>query len=375
VHILRLDTRVELAGGKLVVDPGEYVVEDMTGAQLLMLAGGAMGPVDSYLPRLNPADDYAGKNILIMRAGGFGDLTLMTPVLREIKRLWPTCRLRVATMPHYAPALAGLPYVDEILTYPLLRTIANENHVQIFLENAVERNPRAKVLHMTDLFAEIVGIPAPADMLPEYRVKASEAMWAAEAYPRNNGTRRVCLQLGASARCRITPPQVMGPVVTNLLKRNWQVFLLGDTPMQLKEGLPANLVNLTDSKLTFRQSCAVLAASDAVIGNDSALIHVAGALGVPAVGMYGAFPWELRTKYCPTTFAVKGAAMGPQCPCQYHANVPVTAHYPPDCPTRAQGVCGVLATIDPERVVAKVEQLARNPAGLAPIIEFPIPSL
>jgi hypothetical protein len=132
--------------------------------------------------RLYPSENYNERKILIMRAGGFGDLVLLTPVLREIKRLWPTCILQVSTMPHYASVLAGLSYVDEVLPYPLPYDDAYGTGPKVYLENAIERNPRAKTLHMTELFAEIAGIPTPENLLPDYRVKASEAIWANERH-------------------------------------------------------------------------------------------------------------------------------------------------------------------------------------------------
>lgn len=360
MHQLTLSNRVEL-GPVDHIDAGSYVAEDVAAAQLLVLAGGGqMTPLNTPAERacLYPSQDYNGKTILVVRAGGFGDLVLLTPVLREVKRRWPGAKLKVSTMGHYAVVLAGLPYVDEVVAYPVPSEVAAAADVTIFYENAIENNPRAEELHMTDLFAEIAGLDDVENKLPEYRVKATEAIWAAEAYPRVNDTRRACIQVGASAALRVYPQKQMGAVVGELLKRGWEVFLLGSQgEIKLPDAPRPGLRNLAAAGLTFRQSCAVVSQADCLIGNDSALVHVAGALGVPAVALYGPFPWKLRTAYSPSVHAIQGNAACE--PCFHHVNVARRDHFPAHCPSKARGVCQVLESIKPERVVALVEKVGR----------------
>jgi hypothetical protein len=41
-------------------------------------------------------------------------------------------------------------------------------------------------------------------------------------------------------------------------------------------------------------------------------------------------------------------------------NAAIRNYFPPDCPSRARGVCEVLESITPDRVALKVEQVART---------------
>jgi len=360
VHILLLNERVDL-GGSDGVGPGEFIVDDLMGAQLLSRAGGGqMKPVDHAS---GTCADMVGQttNVLFMRAGGFGDLVLLTPVLREFKRLNPQTTVAVATMPGYGQVLAGLPYVDEVITYPVATEKLYQYEHWVFFENAIERNAKAREVHMTDLFAEIAGVPFTdaTDRKAEYRVSASEAVWANVAYPRINGTRRVAIQVGASALCRVYPRPLLGQVVATLLKDGFEVMLLGAKgEITLPGQNPPNLKNLSEHDLTFRQSCAVVNGADVFLGGDSALLHVAGALGVPAVGLYAPFPWQLRTRYAPTTHALTGNL---SCsPCFHHPNPARRNWFPDHCPTKTKGYCGALAEIKPERIVSLVQKVARN---------------
>jgi ADP-heptose:LPS heptosyltransferase len=371
MHLLQLTERIDL-GLKNMIEPGEYVIDDVNGAMLLARAGGGtMTP----LTRDRPWTSVSCKDpkFLFMRAGGYGDLVLLTPVLREVKRRWPQSHVAVCTMVNYALVLANLPFVDEIIPYPCLKAKADEFDSWTFFENSIERNPRARELNMTELFAEIVGLEVGnANLKPSYAVKATEAIWANEAYPRVNGTRRICIQVGASALNRVFPQAQLGEVCRQMISKGWEVFLLGAKgEIQLPEAnCPALLRNLANADLTFRQSCAVLNTADGFIGGDSALIHVAGALGIPAVGLYGSFPWQLRTIHCPTTFSIQGDFKNPACPCMHHVNAARRNHFPENCPSRATGQCEVLASIKPERIVAKIEQIMRTLPAISEIVEF-----
>ncbi len=366
MHILKLPADVQL-GPDHTITAGEYVLDDLNAAHLLMLCGaGEMQPC-TYIDTSDGEPRY-----LFMRAGGFGDLLLLTPVLRELKRRHPGAEITVCTMQHYAPALVNLPYIEAVAQYPMARSQVEKFNRFVWLENAIERNPEARTMHMTDLYAKLCAVDSIEDKRPDYRVKPTEAIWANEAYPRHNGTRRVCIQVKSSpsGRCRNYPTNLLGEAIGQLTCSGWEVLLMGlpgDVNLQGKTS--RGLRDLTNSSLTFRQSCAVINTADAFIGPDSALLHVAGALAVPAVGLYGAFPWKLRTAYCPTTFSLQGDQLNENCsPCHHHTSAARQDHFPANCPTRERGYCGVIANIKPDRIVAKVEQIARKdwqPAQLA----------
>jgi ADP-heptose:LPS heptosyltransferase len=364
MHLLDLPERIELEL-EHPIEPGRYLLEDVNAAHLLVLAGGGqMVPYLQPVP-LSPDALLESASVLFMRAGGFGDLVLLTPVLRELKRRSPATKIAVCTMRHYGVVLEGLPYVDEIVPYPPSEEKANSYSACVFYENAVERNPAAEQIHITDLFAMLAGIEGmdAAAKLPEYRVKASEAIWANEMFPRQPGVRRVCIQVGTSSAARVYHRGQLGEATGKLTKDGWEVFLLGEKgEINLQGRTAPNLRNLADMGLSFRQSCAVLSTADAFLGSDSALLHVAGALAVPAVGLYGPFPWKLRTAYCPTTFAIQGTEIrvggAPCSPCFHHVNSARRNHFPDHCPSKKKGFCEVLASITPDRIVGKLNQIA-----------------
>lgn len=354
MHYLSITARLELSKND-VIEPGEYLVEDVNGAQLLLLAnGGEMKPLNQSRP-FDEKTDWNGKKILFVRVGGFGDVILLTPVLREVKRRWPDAIVHVSCMSAYAPVLNNLPFVDKTIGFPIKRSVAEDYDAWVFFEKAIEHNPRASEIHMTDLFAEITGLSDVKDKRPAFQLTSNEMIWVLEAYPRVDGTRRLCVQVAAGASCRTYPPEQTERVINAFAQKGWEIFLL-DEAGRLKMGEKENVRNLSHSRLTFRQSAAVISGSDCLLAPDSALLHVAGALGVPAVGLYGPFPWKLRTAYCPTTHALEGS--GPCAPCFHHVHL--QNYFPKNGPCYKTGRCEVLAGIKPERIVQKVEQVAKK---------------
>lgn len=372
MHLLTLTETIDL-GPKDKIVAGVYISEDVNGAQLMNLAGGgSMTPFTERRP-FDDTQDWNGKRILIERAGGFGDIVQLTPSCREIKRRWPKCFLTVSTMDHYAVVLKNLPFVDSTVSYPLPLEIAKTYDAWVFLENAIERNPRARSMHMADLFAEIIGLrgkpglagagghPALDDNKAAYQVTPNEMIWVMEQYPRVPGKCRITIQPKASARLRNYPNEQFKQVIEGLLAKGWEVFLLSHFTDGVKVPEVEGLYNLVDFNTTFRQSCAVINNSDVHLGPDSALVHIAGALNVPAVGLYGPFPWELRTKYADQTFSLTGNKL-PCSPCFHHPNPYKGANdeFPANCPSRKTGYCEVLSSIKPERILQKIDQIAKK---------------
>lgn len=387
MHILQLDGQVQLSDAD-IIEPGVYLGEDCFSAQLLVMGGGGtMEPLrESRKPlfsapdadkelfsahsKTEPAVNCAGgafmeeqtvikpcTSILIGRTGGLGDLTLLTPVLREIKCRWPSVKIAVASIRELQQSIQNLPFIDELLQYPVLKSVAEQYDGWIWLEGAVEKGEDAKTLHSVDCVAKFIGLELPedCDKLQSYVVTEQERAWVQWAYPRINGIRRICIQTNASARCRTYPMNKTKEVIRDLLQKNWEVFLLG-SPGEVKEPeKPIPGLRVVADGATFRQRAALIESADCVLAPDSSLTHIAGALKIPCVALYGPFAWQQRTKYCPTTRALTRKEGFSCAPCNHHAT-PMQS-FPKNCPTAEKGYCGVLEAITPKQIVEAIEEI------------------
>jgi hypothetical protein len=290
-------------------------------------------PVPYYYPT-----NLDGKSIVLIRPGGFGDLLLLTAVMRQIKTRFPTCTLALSAFTEFSPIVENLPYLDKILPYPLpLDTYEQYDYVVDF-ENVIERNPNAERAHAIDVLADWISLPI--DDPKTDLVFTDEERWAMRyALKRENDEKlRIVYQAKASAILRSLPDHKHAQVVLGLLSIPGAYVHVIGTPEQwgqwtkvttdgkgrkieTKVAPPYRLKDRTQEFTRMRQSALFISSADLVVAPDSAALHIAGALGIPSLGLYGPFTPDLRLKYYPKAAALLGQA--PCAPCYMHGMQPM----------------------------------------------------
>lgn len=114
-------------------------------------------------------------------------------------------------------------------------------------------------------------------------------------------------------------------------------------------GTHPRLVNLSAAGRGFRERCAILAECDLLVAPDSAILHAAVALGVPALWLFGPFSSSLRlTAPCQQAIDAGGLCA----PCFHHSRA--SSIFPQGNPCSREGRCHVLGTIPLAKVFAEV---------------------
>jgi len=361
VHLLKSLEGIDL-GARGAWPPATYLVEDMAGATYLQVGHRGMTQM-TYLdgnPRpFDEKEDWNGKKILIIRPGGFGDLLFCTPSIHEIKRRWPLSEIHVCVYSMFQDILFANPEVDKIVSYPIALADAEDYHAWVFLENVIEGNPEAERIHAVDIVAKRIGLSEVADKEMRYALTEEERAWALERYPRTQKGAlfrpRIAIQVEASGKARTYPGNLMTEVIIRLAQKDWEVFLLG-SPFKVKAKSTPLVRNLMIENLSFRQSVAAMTTCSLVLGPDSVMIHIAGAINMGALGLYGSFPWNLRTAYAPSVQAIQGHGGCDLAPCFYHGSQQAP-HFPFNGPCNKSQRCEPLANITPERIIAKLEAM------------------
>lgn len=355
MHILELSVGVDLRSmGFSIIPAGAYLFDDIAAFQIgafLLEQNRGIAKAWSFT-QTRPIDrskDYSGKKILVVRQGGFGDLLFLTPAIRETKEKWPQCQIHVACFDRFAGAFANNEDVT-VVDYPVSAHKLSDYDAWVFLENTIEAGGRAETVHAVDLSAEAFGISSLSSGEMIYSVSEREVAWADGAYPRSSSP-RLGVQISASAKTRDYPFLQLIQVVRQMEQKGWEIYLFG-SPGQLRERSTKSVRNLTLDGLSFQQAMAVLNTCDVVLGPDSALIHVAGALGRQAVALYGPFPSDLRTRYARTVSPITERSGCPKAPCFFHGG-PGTP-FPKDGPCQKSGRCDALAAIEPKTIVERI---------------------
>lgn len=332
---------------------GKYLAEDVNAGEMLAKGWCKVLGCDKhefFLP-FDQGKKWNNKGILFVRPGGFGDLLFLTPTFAEIKRRWPHSKIFVACFDRFTGALLENANVDGFVGYPVEVEEFMSFDAHIWLENILENNPDARDKHAVDVIAERVGITF-EDKTMRYSVTKTERNKADLEFPRwPDRPIRVGVQMSASGSCRTYP--FIGDLAVRLWREGYELFLFGK-PGEMKTDEPEGIVNVMMRHKSFRESCAILSTCDVVVAPDSALAHIAGALDIPCVALYGPFPWKTRTAYAPKTFALQG--MCPVSPCFYHARGG-SGPFPEHGPCFLTGRCEALAAIPVDRVIREVVKM------------------
>jgi ADP-heptose:LPS heptosyltransferase len=107
----------------------------------------------------------------------------------------------------------------------------------------------------------------------------------------------------------------------------------------------------------FRMLFAVASMATAAVSADSFLVHLAGAYGVPTVGIWGPTRADLRVKYYPNHVPVFAKFACPMAPC-----LRTTREFPPYCPPSAEPrkVCAVVGATTPDDVIEALKRALRH---------------
>ena len=299
---------------------------------------------------------------LIVLPGAIGDVIRALPLLGRMRAAWPDAWLAWAVEPPSAPLLAGHPWLDEALVFdrprgvrafvPFLRRV-RAGHWDVALDlgrgaksAVITRASRARdrlgfaradgreagwllggrrlapqpadrpKLEQFLAFGDALGLPA-APVTFGLEPTAAEAR-EAEAFTSGLERPLVAACIGSSCPSRRWLPERTAEVLGALRARHGAGGVLLGTAsdadfaratLRATDGGVRDLVGRT----TLRQLLGLLAHVDLAFGPDSGALHLAAAVGTPAVSLWGATSAARSTPFGCDALVVAGRA--PCAPC------------------------------------------------------------
>ncbi|MBU2614859.1 MAG: lipopolysaccharide heptosyltransferase II [Elusimicrobiota bacterium] len=276
--------------------------------------------------------------ILIIKPSGIGDIVHSLPVIYGLKKLYPDVKIDWLVFSKFAKILHNIPQVDELIQWDrqgglkeyreVIKLVRSEKYdllidlqglmrtaiVSYFsgakkriavsllrefawlLEKPVERfdarqNAVDRNYGVVKCLAEGKELPKPSEYLPWMRFTEKEKSTAEELL--GPGKTFVLFVTTSRGLHKVWPYRNF----TNLIKLALSEYdfipvFLGmkgeeDYVHKISGSLNTEYIDLT-GKTDLRTACAVISRCKLVVGNDTALIHIAAALGVPVIGLYGA---------------------------------------------------------------------------------------
>lgn len=260
---------------------------------------------------------------LVVRMGGVGDLVILSSSLKALKEKYPHRSLILATKPENMAILAGVPFLDGIIPIDSWGEAQVKNRFD--LRYKVEPKgigsgclPMADYTSMdrSDIFDQLLGVTSKKEFTVPLDDMALEKMGAQMSGWKDK------LIIGLNPTCksplRTMPPEYVEPLVQKITQNlDATVVLFGKTEgwnQHLATLRARHLVNFID-QITLPELITAVSLMDVVIAPDSAVTHIAGALKIPCLGLFGNIHPKTRITYYPTVKALFPAGELPCIPC------------------------------------------------------------
>jgi len=308
-----------------------YIMSDIFLEKILRLYPNFIGLEIPFAEIYNRYErqDLNNKKIMMLRHGGGGDILFMLTGASELKRIYPDMHLGIAISQQYEPIARGS-IAEEIFFMPLPLDEWNNYHHHLIFEGVIEARREAKKYNAYDLFIKEMGLDItkvnPENKIPNLNILPSEI---AEIKDKilfiNDSSRKIGIQVETSSSIRDYPPHNYIKIASELIKKGYKVFFFGgETQKRLVTSLVQKIgirsYNATSSSL--RDSIVLASFMDCFIAPDSMFIHIAGALRIPVIGIYGPFLSELRMKYFKNSIGIDASTACSPCFIHGHHNCP-----------------------------------------------------
>ena len=218
---------------------------------------------------------YRAKQLDLARQKGLGDVLLCTPALRELKRENPACHIRFFT--DFPSLVRGLPYIDKVLS----TADAPSDVRQMGYEGYTPpRGPLAKII------GDQLGVNV-TDVLPDCVVEAGLAESYRDRLKSMPKPHVVILRRASAWTPNKDWPDESWNVVVEKVSRLGTAIEIGSVAgtVPLATGSYLDL----RAQTSVEQMAALISVADLYIGPVSGPMHIAAAMEIPAVVIYGGF--------------------------------------------------------------------------------------
>ena len=241
------------------------------------------------------------KNILITRAmGGVGDLLMMTPGIRELKKKYPKREIHLAIPNRYFSIFStntDVKLVDiEDDSFSHLNYSKWFNFTDCPASRLESRKAPKVKKNRTELFASGLGIKGlrllRMDHRPVYSLSEDEKEFAKDFWCRMNFNDKkvIGIQLHTDESYRDYP---LIEKLVEKISKNYAVLLFDNSRI---DGFNFGNAIKIDS-FPIREAFALASKCNLIIAPDSAFIHFAAAFDLPSIGLFGPIDGKVRTKH------------------------------------------------------------------------------
>jgi len=289
-----IDVPVEHGRSSISLETGRaYVMHDVEVAS--GQEAGAFEQVSAVPARpqcFNPDGKLTGR-MVVPFIGGLGDAISLLPVLNSLRHQHVGLRIEVATTAGPAEVFNLATCVNKVVDYPLAVTDWKNYGHYLCLELVHETETPGRPLPV--VFAKALGIELTHDAIELKLPRVAEAAAEPSSVP------LVGIAVGEGQSVRSYPSSMLRELVSLLVHHGLGCVLLGHAdPAWNIPVCPPIITDMRSRTPTVLDLAVWLRAVDVVVSHDSFIMHLAGALGRPSVGLFAPTSRSHATPYTST---------------------------------------------------------------------------
>lgn len=243
------------------------------------------------------------KSIITFRNGGIGDLLFQLPAIQKIKEIYKdNVKITLCCNSQYIDLFTPIPYIESV-SLPLTVEKLLEHDYYVNFEGLIETDKRAETVNAYELHNEKFFVK-PDVMIPKlFTDEENDKIILKELDNRKNN---IVIAFQSSAYIRSVNPEVYANLIAYMGKTypEFRFYIVGtkNTVNEIDNFIKEiktqakvyNCINFSKKYSELGKVMSLIKNSQCVIGPDSGLIHIAGALNIPLIGLYGPFHSSLR---------------------------------------------------------------------------------
>lgn len=319
--------------------------------------------LESRVENFHVANRRQGKSAKLLMfngSGGYGDQILTWPVARVLASMG--YEVHILTDPGNNVCWWNFPWIKSVNVIPLAWEVVKLFDHFLVYESVVNMDEHQDQEHPVDTMLRKIGID-PENVNPSLKVVKPNFTHSEIASTSKFGTQKIGMyQLSAANPVRCLQP---GDSVFLALKLanaypdiQWLALYDEFVKKDYVEELESKVKELDVANIqaycspNLRDLWALASKAAVVVAPDSMMVHIAGSLSVPCVGLWGPMPPSSRVAYYRQHYPLHPKQFCPHAPCFAYSNT-----FPKYCPPGATGprsTCEVLSSISPSDVVSRV---------------------
>lgn len=257
------------------------------------------------------------------KQGGIGDVLMTLPTVKAISLRYKS-KIDYGTDFGYldgalVKVLQDNPYIEKVIPWRDATSEVYDAVVDLTCPCVFHEKPLAEPINRIDLFARHAGVKL-HDFNIDYQISESEEKWAREYIASNSLDRFkiIMVNMASSTATRDAPADKMQRALANVvsLRRDVRILLISHESDSVKISWDyADVHQFVNFDV--RHIAAIMPHCEVVVCPDSAILHVAAALHMPTVTLFGPTDPRARVNYHPEAVAIWPGKELRNYPCWY----------------------------------------------------------